>query len=276
VRLLGDRHAKSAVPDLLKLVDDPQLGPAVLLALAKTPDGRALKAYVKALASKDAALREQTRNAIAKVADQILPEVELQANQFPPQVIAELQKALAKNEKARKGPIFLIAVKVLEPAEYETFARKTPGDAMRGQKLFEDAEGMSGIRCHSVGGKGGSIGPDLSTIGAQYSRELLIESLLYPSRSIREGYQVFTVKTRGGDVFDGLFKGETDSAVNLLDSAGTLQVIPKSQITSRRASAISLMPEGLQSALSLEEFADLIAYMQSLRSGHGAAPANQN
>ena len=172
VRLLGERHAKSAVPDLLKVVDDPQLGPAALLALAKTPDGRALNAYVKALASKDAALREQARNAIAKVADQILPEVELQANQFPPQVIAELQKALAKNEKARKGPIFLIAVKVLEPAEYETFAQKNLGDATRGQKLFEDAEGLGCIRCHSVGGKGGSIGPDLSTIGAQYSREL--------------------------------------------------------------------------------------------------------
>jgi len=167
-------------------------------------------------------------------------------------------------------------VKVLEPSQYESFARNHPGDASRGQKLFEDAEGLGCIRCHSAAGKGGSIGPDLTTIGAQYSRELLIESVLYPSRSIREGYQVFTVKTKTGDFYDGLFKGETDSAVMLLDSAGTLNTIPKSQITSRRASAISLMPEGLQSALSLEEFADLIGYLESLKTGHAAAPANRN
>src|SRR5436305_4504114 len=117
--------------------------------------------------------------------------MEFQASQLPQQVIAELQKALAKNEKARNGPIFLIQVKVLEPTEYENFARKTAGDAARGQKLFEDAQGLGCIRCHSVGGKGGAIGPDLSTIGAQFARELLIESILYPSRSIREGYQVF-------------------------------------------------------------------------------------
>jgi putative membrane-bound dehydrogenase-like protein len=275
VRLLGERRAPQAVPDLLKLADDKVLGQAVLLALAKNPHAKALNAYLKALESKDAALREQTRTAIAKIADQILPQLELQANQLPPQVIAELQKSLAKNEKARKGPIFMIAVKVLELAEYESFARKNSGDPTRGKKLFDDAEGLGCIRCHSVAGKGGAIGPDLSTIGAQFSRELLAESILYPSRSIREGYQVYTVKTRRGDFYDGLAKGETDAAVMLLDSAGTLHTIPKPDITSRRASAISLMPEGLQSPLSLEEFADLIAYLQSLKSSH-AAPASRN
>src|SRR6185436_2933490 len=80
VRMLGDRRATSAVPDLLKLVDDRELGPAVLLSLAKNPHPKALRAYLKALESKDAALREQTRTAIAKIADQTLPQLEIQAN----------------------------------------------------------------------------------------------------------------------------------------------------------------------------------------------------
>jgi putative heme-binding domain-containing protein len=84
------------------------------------------------------------------------------------------------------------------------------------------------------------------------------------------------VKTRRGDWYDGLAKGETDAAVMILDSTGTLHSIPKSDITSRRASAISLMPEGLQSPLSLEEFADLIAYLESLKSGHASTPAGRN
>jgi putative heme-binding domain-containing protein len=264
-RVLGERRSRLAVPHLLAVVDDPEIGPVAIAGLARIPDARALKIYLRALESKDAGLREQVRNAIAKIVDEVLPQLELQADKLPQQVVGELQRALAKNERARKGPIFAIKVKVVEAGEYEAFAKNSSGDALRGRKLFEDSEGMGCVRCHSVGGKGGNIGPDLSAIGVQYSRELLIESILYPSKSIREGYQVYTIKTKGGEWFDGLFKGEVAGAVQLLDSAGVLHSILKSDIISQRASAISLMPESLQSALSLEEFADLIAYLQSLK-----------
>jgi putative membrane-bound dehydrogenase-like protein len=275
-RVLGERRSQLAVPHLLAAANDPEIGAVAIAGLARIPDARALKIYLRALESKDAGLREQVRGSIAKVAEEVLPQLEVQAEKLPQRVVGELQKALAKNERARKGPIFAIQVKVLEPGEYEAFARKAPGDAKRGQKLFEDADGLGCIRCHSVAGKGGSIGPDLSVIGSQFSSELLIESILYPGKAIREGYQVFTVKTKRGEWFDGLFKGETDAAVMLLDSAGSLHTIPKSEISNRRASSVSLMPEGLQSALSLEEFADLVAYLQSLKSGHAATPAGRN
>jgi putative heme-binding domain-containing protein len=265
-RVLGERRSGLAVPHLLGLVDDPQMESVAIEALTKIPDARALKIYLRVLGGKDAALRERARAAVAKVADEVLPQIELQANQLPQQVVAELQKALAKHERARSGPIFAIKVKVIEAGEYQAFAMRNAGDAARGRKLFEDEAGTGCIRCHSVGGKGGSIGPDLSATGSQFSRELLIESILQPSRAIREGYQVYTIKTRRGDWFDGLHKGENDASVMLLDSAGTLHTIPKTDIVSQRASAVSLMPEGLQNGLSLEEFADLIAYLQTLKS----------
>jgi putative heme-binding domain-containing protein len=265
-RVLGDRRAAGAVPELLAVVDDQQMGSAAMSALAKIGDARALDVYLRALAGKDVALREQARGAIGRIGETVLATLELRVNHLAPQVVGELQKALANNERARNGPIFAVKVKVIEAGEYQAFARKNLGDAGRGRKLFEDEAGMGCLRCHSVGGKGGSIGPDLSASGSQFSREVLIESILQPSKSIREGYQVYTVKTKRGDWFDGLHKGENHANVMLLDSAGTLHSIPKADIASQRASSISLMPEGLQSALTLEEFADLIAYLQSLRS----------
>jgi hypothetical protein len=41
--------------------------------------------------------------------------------------------------------------------------------------------------------------------------------------------------------------------------------IAKRDIKERQSSSLSLMPEGLQAALSLQEFTDLIAYLESLK-----------
>jgi putative heme-binding domain-containing protein len=73
------------------------------------------------------------------------------------------------------------------------------------------------------------------------------------------------IETKDGDFFSGLLKAETVEEVTLVDSAAQLQRIPKSQIVSRKLSELSLMPEGLHSGLTLSEFADLLAYLESLR-----------
>ena len=94
------------------------------------------------------------------------------------------------------------------------------GDAARGRAIFFDEKGVYCSRCHAVAGQGKSIGPELTTIGAQFSRAQLIESVLYPSKSIREGYQVLQLDTKDGDVLSGLFKGETTDEVLLLEASG--------------------------------------------------------
>jgi putative heme-binding domain-containing protein len=66
-------------------------------------------------------------------------------------------------------------------------------------------------------------------------------------------------------LISGLLKGETADELTLVDAAGQLQRIPKNQITSRQLSELSLMPEGLHAALTLSEFSDLLAYLETLR-----------
>ena len=65
--------------------------------------------------------------------------------------------------------------------------------------------------------------------------------------------------------FSGVVKGETADTLTLRDSAGREHKLPRASIKARRNSALSLMPEGLQAALSLDDFADLIAYLSSLK-----------
>jgi putative heme-binding domain-containing protein len=80
-----------------------------------------------------------------------------------------------------------------------------------------------------------------------------------------DGYQQTIVRTKKGDVIAGAVRGESDADVTLIESSGAKTVVKKSDIKSRKFSDISLMPEGLQTGLKPEEFADLIAYLVSLK-----------
>src|SRR5262249_53703819 len=57
-----------------------------------------------------------------------------------------------------------------------------PGDPVAGERVFFHTSGSRCASCHRVDGRGGAIGPDLSTIGRALSRERLIESILTPSK----------------------------------------------------------------------------------------------
>ena len=110
------------------------------------------------------------------------------------------------------------------------------------------------------------MGPDLTIIGTQFPRETLIDHVLFPSAAVREGYQQVMFELQDGDSISGIVKAESDKSVTILDSQGQKQTLPKREIRERRKSELSLMPEGLQAGLSLEQFTDLIAYLESLRS----------
>ena len=63
----------------------------------------------------------------------------------------------------------------------------------------------------------------------------------------------------------GVLREETDSAIRLLQVGGTLAEVPLAAALEIRASNLSLMPEGLESGLTRDGLADLIAYLESLR-----------
>src|SRR5262249_59106206 len=94
-------------------------------------------------------------------------------------------------------------------------ARGHPGAPGRGRALSHDRDGLSCIKCHRVDGAGGDVGPDLSTVGDQFDRAKLAESVLYPSRSIREGYQSVAAATADGRVITGLVRSESADTLTL-------------------------------------------------------------
>ncbi len=101
------------------------------------------------------------------------------------------------------------------------------------------------LSCHRVGDQGGTVGPDLSTAGLCIKADELVESLLWPARKIREGYEALTVATEDGRVIQGYRQSETPEAFTLRDPAtGSPIRIARPDIQGVRQGG-TLMPEGL-------------------------------
>ena len=115
------------------------------------------------------------------------------------------------------------------------FAREHPGDPGRGRALFFESKAADCARCHRARGQGGDVGPDLSDVGSKYELDLLIESVLDPSRQIAPGYRSEVVATGDGRVFSGLIRAESDKELSVVDVQGRRLVVAKADICGRRA-----------------------------------------
>jgi putative heme-binding domain-containing protein len=152
----------------------------------------------------------------------------------------------------------------LSPAELQQLARESlaKGDAARGEWIYRRTE-LACTACHAIGGAGGKIGPDLTSIGASAQPDYLVESLLYPNAKVKEGYHAVSIGTKSGQDFNGMIVRETETELLLRDAAGQEVSIPARDVN-RRTNIGSLMPAGLIDALPPEERADLVAFLAAL------------
>jgi putative heme-binding domain-containing protein len=153
---------------------------------------------------------------------------------------------------------------ILSPAELQRLAQTVmkEGDPARGEKIFRRKE-LSCINCHAIGGVGGKVGPDLTSIGASAQTDYLIESVLYPNRKIKEGYHTVIVETKDGEDLSGILASENTDKLVLRDSTGKEKEISKKDIA-KRVTGASLMPGGLVDALTAKERLDLYRFLSEL------------
>ena len=137
------------------------------------------------------------------------------------------------------------------------------GNVGRGKAIYARAK-LACVTCHIIDEKGGVLGPDLSSIGSSAPLDYLIESLLNPSKKIKEGYRMAMITNREGDVFAGSIASENQNVIVIRNSVGTISRVPKESIAKRETSPVSMMPSGLVSSLREDEFIDLMSYLSSL------------
>jgi putative membrane-bound dehydrogenase-like protein len=135
--------------------------------------------------------------------------------------------------------------------------RKT--HAIMGRQVFERS---ACTKCHTTVTQNTPLAPSLKGIALQ-KPEYLIESVLYPSKIIKTGFESETIVTKNGKSISGLVKDE-GKFLRVLNLDQDIK-IAKEQIDSRRVQKVSIMPEGQEAQLSRREFVDLMAYLMTLK-----------
>ncbi len=144
----------------------------------------------------------------------------------------------------------------------------TKGDAAAGERLFYHPKGPQCFVCHRINGRGGMVGPDLSTIGNVLDRDRLVESIVDPAREVAPMFVLWKIRTKKGDILDGRIFEEDPSPngdLVLIDAQGKKTKLKNQGIDERQASKLSIMPEKLPERLTRQEFRDLIDFLSSLK-----------
>lgn len=147
------------------------------------------------------------------------------------------------------------------------------GDTRRGRSIFMNNSTAQCVRCHAIGGGGGTVGPDLSHIASTLTREQLLRALVDPSARLAPGYGSVTVTLSDGQVVNGILMEEHAKEIILKTADAEPLRIPLSRISKRENMSSGMPPMG--SMLSKRELRDVIAFLVSLKnqdgvtSGHG-------
>ncbi len=137
------------------------------------------------------------------------------------------------------------------------------GDPARGEMIYR-REALACIGCHAIGGTGGRVGPDMTSIGASAPVDYLVESVLLPNAKIKEGFQALVITTKDGTEYTGTLARETPQEIVLRIASGAEIAVPKTDVAKREQSPNSLMPAGLLDPLPEAEQVDLFAFLSRL------------
>ncbi len=136
------------------------------------------------------------------------------------------------------------------------------GHAAAGELLFRRKD-IGCVSCHAIGGAGGKVGPDLTSIGASAPMDYLIESVFYPNRKIKEGYHSVLIETKDDDELSGILVRENNEQLVLRNAINQEISVPKNNIKTRTLGN-SLMPSGLVDSLSPAQQLDLFRFLSEL------------
>ena len=141
--------------------------------------------------------------------------------------------------------------------EYDA-ALALQADPQRGREVFR----KSCATCHRIDGEGFELGPELAALKHREPRWLL-EAILDPNAAIEAKFRQVQLLTADGRLLTGLLTDQDQQSVQLTRPGGLADRIPRSEIESLRATAASLMPEGLERELTPQMIADVIALLKA-------------
>jgi quinoprotein glucose dehydrogenase len=137
------------------------------------------------------------------------------------------------------------------------------GNAQLGRRYFMTNSAAECVRCHSVGGQGGEVGPSLSNIGNVLTREQILQALIEPSARLSPGYGMVMLTLKDGTSAAGILSQENEHELVLKTSEAEPLKIPIARIAKRENVPSSMPPMG--SIMSKREIRDVVEFLSGLK-----------
>ena len=265
LQVLTAQRRPQLVPALPAALDDPALRLEAIRAIAAFDAeslGRLLIARYATFSAVERSEVVQTLSARQTYA-QILTEAMVKKRVPNTDVPVHVARQLAR----LVGPGFLEVYGPIERgADERSYARyrgllndtaMSRANLQNGRDVFLRTCGS----CHKMFGEGGTLGPDL-TGSNRTSLNYLLLNVLEPNAEVSDAYKMVVVTTRDGRTYGGNVIAETDRQITLRLVGQDRVVINKSDVQSREATAVSMMPPGLFDPLADSEVVDLVAFLR--------------
>jgi putative membrane-bound dehydrogenase-like protein len=271
IRLLGrglDRHQedRQKLAGLLVPQTPEDLQAAAVSSLGKLRDARVPHILLKAWKGYGPALRSEVLDVLFQRPDRV--KVVLDALQDKRIIRFEIdaarrQRLLQHKDAGIRDRAAKVFAGALDPDRQKVIKAyqavlTMKGDPRRGLAIFT----KTCASCHRLAGVGHEVGPDLASVGDK-SPQGLLTSILDPNRAVEARYLNYTATTKDGRSFTGVLANETGNSITLVEPEGKKRVILRKDLDELTSSGKSVMPEGLEKDLKMQDLADLIAFVRS-------------
>ena len=181
----------------------------------------------------------------------------------PQEYSAAQVQALLKHKSAKVAAAAKTALaEVIPPSREEVTAKFKPAIAAKGDATKGQAQYMARcMACHRAGTLGMQVGPDLITVKTK-GREALLTAILEPHKEVASQFIAYTVNTKDGQTLAGIITNDTASSVTLKMMGGAEKTLQRAEIKGSTSSGQSLMPEGLETGMSVADMADLLSFIE--------------
>lgn len=278
VRLLAHARPEMALPILSRLLaEDPilEVRLAVVRALAAQSSADVPRLLMKSWATYTPSLRREVVESMLRQAERARLLIdELEAKRVSPgDLDAASQTRLLKHGQAdirqRAGKLLQAGTpeerKQILQRYRQALTRK--GDPGRGREVFR----QNCATCHQVAGIGTTVGPDISDTRTK-TPEMLLQDILNPNAAIDANYVNYILTTKSGKEFTGIIAAETASSLTLRRAENQTDTVLRQDIDEIHSTGVSLMPEGLEKSITVEQMADLISFLKNWRYLDGQTP----
>ncbi len=254
-----------ALPDLLQPQQPAEIQSAAARALAELDDAALAKTVFARWSQYAAATRRRVLGAVPRstVMAAALADALERGELSPVELDASVRQSLLKAPDDLLQQRFqkLLAT-VTAPDRQEVVARFQPalkmeGDRQRGAAIFA----KTCLLCHTIEGQGRPVGPDLSGIASRPKDALLVD-IMDPSRQVSPDFINYTLETSDGKLVTGFIVSETAASLTLRRAGEADDTVLRSQFKQLHAEGKSLMPEGLEQGLTLQDVADLLSFLR--------------